>query len=160
MKSSERKISQCILPFKDFTLQIIKSFFVKMKKRCQEKISPQKKAPRKGSGVGLGLGQGQSQVQSLGGFFPGRFFPRTEKTYVTENKITIRKFYRTSVVDKILVLEINIFRRIFIVYPTYLQNEFKRRKARITQTENATGLERGVSFFGVYFSKHDMQTLH
>ena len=45
---------------------------------------------------------------------------------------------------------------IFIVYPTYLQNEFKRRKANIIQTENATGLERGVSFFGVYFSKHDM----
>ena len=50
--------------------------------------------------------------------------------------------------------------RIFIVYPMYLQNEFKRQKVSITQTENATGLERGVSFSGVYFNKHDMQTLH
>ena len=50
MKSSERKISQCILPFKDFTLQIIKSFFVKMKKRCQEKIPPGKKPPVRDQG--------------------------------------------------------------------------------------------------------------
>ena len=44
--------------------------------RCQEKIPPEK-ASRVGSGVGSGLGQGQGQVQSLGGFFPGGFFPRT-----------------------------------------------------------------------------------
>ena len=49
---------------------------------------------------------------------------------------------------------------IFVIYPTYLPNEFKRRKANITQTEKATGLESRVSFFGVYFNKYDKQTLH
>ena len=53
---------------KDFTLQIIKPFFVKMKK------------------------------------------------HVTENKIRIQTFYQTSVVNKILVLEINIFHLAYLSY--------------------------------------------
>ena len=36
--------------------------------------------------------------------------------YVTENKIRIRKFYRTSVVNRILVLEINIFHLAYLSY--------------------------------------------
>ena len=83
------------------------------------------------------------------------------KKHVTENKIRIQTFYQTSVVNKILVLEINIFHLAYLLYILHiLQNEFKWRKANISQTENGTGLERGVSFFFVYFNKHDMQTLH
>ena len=44
------------------------------------------------------------------------FFVKMKKTYVTENKIRIQTFYRTSVVNKILVLKINIFHLAYLSY--------------------------------------------
>ena len=44
------------------------------------------------------------------------FFVKMKKTYVTENKIRIQTFYRASVVNKILVLEVNIFHLAYLWY--------------------------------------------
>ena len=86
---------------------------------------------------------------------------KNEKTYVTENKIRIRTFYRTSVVNKILVLGINIFH---LAYLSYILRIYKTssndEKRTLPKLKTQQDWKEEFPFFGVHFNKHNMQTLH